>query len=104
DCFGNPSSLHTLGVEAENRVSAARSAIFAALGDKPANRLDAGRLIFTASGTEADNLALIGAASAKNFAPGKKILVSDSEHPAVLEPAAELERRGFRVVRVPTAG
>lgn len=103
DCFGNPSSLHTLGVEAENRVFAARSAILAALGDKPANRLDAGRLIFTASGTEADNLALIGAATAKNYT-GKKILVSDSEHPAVLEPAAELERRGFRVVCVPTVG
>lgn len=103
DCFGNPSSLHTLGVEAENRVFAARSAILAALGDKPANRIDAGRLIFTASGTEADNLALIGSATAKNFT-GKKILVSNSEHPAVLEPAAELERRGFRVVRVPTVG
>ena len=103
DCFGNPSSLHTLGVEAESRVYAARTQILAALGDKPANRLDAGRLIFTASGTEADNLALIGAATAKNFT-GKKILVSDSEHPAVLEPAAELERRGFRVVRVPTVG
>ena len=103
DCFGNPSSLHTLGVEAESRVYAARTQIFAALGDKPTNRLDAGRLIFTASGTEADNLALIGAATAKNYT-GKKILVSDSEHPAVLEPAAELERRGFRVVRVPTVG
>lgn len=103
DCFGNPSSLHALGVEAESRVYAARTQILAALGDKPANRLDAGRLIFTASGTEADNLALIGAATAKNFT-GKKILVSDSEHPAVLEPAAQLERRGFRVVRVPTVG
>ena len=104
DCFGNPSSLHALGVEAESRVYAARTQILAALGDKPANRLDAGRLIFTASGTEADNLALIGVSSAKNFAAGKKILVSNSEHPAVLEPAAELERRGFRVVRVPTVG
>ena len=103
DCFGNPSSLHTLGVEAESRVYAARTQIFAALGDKPTNRLDAGRLIFTASGTEADNLALIGAATAKNFT-GKKILVSDSEHPAVLETAAQLERRCFRVVRVPTVG
>ena len=103
DCFGNPSSLHTLGVEAENRVFAARSAIFAALGDKPANRIDAGRLIFTASGTEADNLALIGAATAKNYT-GKKILVSNSEHPAVLETSAQLERRGFKIVRVPTVG
>ena len=103
DCFGNPSSLHALGVEAESRVYAARTQIFAALGDKPANRLDAGRLIFTASGTEADNLALIGSATAKNFT-GKKILVSNSEHPAVLETAAQLERRGFRVVRVPTVG
>ena len=49
DCFGNPSSLHTLGVEAENRVFAARSAILAALGDKPANRLERNGGVYSAT-------------------------------------------------------
>ncbi len=104
ELFGNPSSLHSMGVEAEKAVSDARKTILASLGVRAASKLDERRLIFTASGTEANNLALIGAASAKNFGSGKKIIVSDSEHPAVLEPAKELERRGFTVVRVPTVG
>ncbi len=104
ELFGNPSSLHSMGVEAEKAVSEARKTILSSLGIRTASKLDERRLIFTASGTEADNLALIGTATAKNFGAGKKIIISDSEHPAVLEPAAELERRGFTVIRVPTAG
>ncbi len=104
DTFGNPSSLHTLGVDAERLVSDARRAILAAIGVKCSTKIAEKQLIFTASGTEADNLALMGAALAKKFGAGKKILVSDSEHPAVLEPAKELERRGFHVVRIPTVG
>ena len=104
DTFGNPSSLHTLGVDAEKIVSDARRAILATIGVRAVSKIAEKQLIFTASGTEADNLALIGAAAAKNFPAGKKILISDSEHPAVLEPAAQLERRGFTVVRIPTVG
>ncbi|MBE6612767.1 MAG: cysteine desulfurase [Ruminococcaceae bacterium] len=104
DCYGNPSSLHTMGVAAEKLVSDARRAILATLGVKCTTKIAENQLIFTASGTEADNLALIGAASAKKWNCTKKILISDSEHPAVLEPAAELERRGFEVVRIPTVG
>lgn len=104
DCFGNPSSLHDLGVQAEKLVSDARRAILATLGVKCVTKIAEKQLIFTASGTEADNLALIGTALAKSFTSKKKIIISDSEHPAVLEPAAELERRGFEVVRIPTVG
>ena len=104
EAFGNPSSLHTLGVEAEKLVSDARRAILSALGVRYATKLDGRQLIFTASGTEADNLALLGTACAKSFAPGKKIIISDSEHPAIMEPAKELERRGFEVVRISTKG
>ncbi len=104
DCFGNPSSLHALGLEAERIISSARKTILSTLGVKCSSSLDARQLIFTASGTEADNLALIGVASAKDFPKGKKILTSDSEHPAVLEALSELERRGFEVIKIPTRG
>ncbi len=104
DIYGNPSSLHTLGVEAEKLVSDARRAVLTSLGVRPITKLTEKQLIFTASGTEADNLALLGAVSAKGFGVGKKVLITDSEHPAVLETAAELERRGLTVVRIPTVG
>lgn len=102
DMYGNPSSLHDMGVDAEKAVSEARHTVLASLGVRAVGKIAERRLIFTASGTESDNLALIGTALAKNFGSGKKIMVSDSEHPAVLEPAAFLEARGFNVVRVPT--
>lgn len=104
DRFGNPSSLHSLGVEAEKLMSSARRSVLAAMGVPCRTMIDERRLIFTASGTEADNLALIGTALAKNFPKGKKILISDSEHPAVMNAAAELEKRGFIVIKIPTAG
>lgn len=104
DCFGNPSSLHNMGVDAEKLVSDARRAILASLGVRGVSKITEKQLIFTASGTEADNLALLGVATAKNFPEGKKIIISDSEHPAIMSPAAELEKRGFTVVRIPTVG
>lgn len=104
DVYGNPSSLHTLGVEAEKLVSDARRTVLTSLGVRPITKLTEKQLIFTASGTEADNLALLGSVLAKGFGAGKKVLISDSEHPAVLETAAELERRGLTVVRIPTFG
>ena len=100
--FGNPSSLHDLGLDAESVVSGARREILAALGIRYMTKLDGRQIIFTASGTEADNLALAGAAAAKDFAPGKKIITSDSEHPAVLETLKSLERCGFEIIRIPT--
>lgn len=104
ELYGNPSSLHTLGVEAEKEVSDARRTVLSSLGVRCISKITEKQLIFTASGTEADNLALIGTASAKRSNEKKKIIISNSEHPAVLEPAAELERRGFNVVRIPTVG
>ncbi len=104
DCFGNPSSLHNMGVDAEKLVSDARRAILASLGVRGVSKITEKQLIFTAGGTESDNLALLGVASAKNFPDGKKIIISDSEHPAIMSPAAELEKRGFTVVRIPTVG
>ena len=102
DCYGNPSSLHSLGVEAEKILSSSKRTILETLGVRCTTKLGERQLIFTGSGTEADNLALKGVANAKAFAPGKKIIVSDSEHPAILETAKVLESRGFRIVRIPT--
>ena len=91
--YGNPSSLHALGLAAEKEVRAARKTIAAAIGAKEET------LYFTACGTESDNTVLFGAAQAKKRS-GNKILVSAAEHPAILEPARKLESLGYEVVRI----
>ena len=91
--YGNPSSLHALGLAAEKEVRAARKTIAAAIGAKEE------ALYFTACGTESDNTVLFGAAQAKKRS-GNKILVSAAEHPAILEPARKLESLGYEVVRI----
>lgn len=98
--YGNPSSLHDIGLKAEKTVSLAREQVLTALGARDRNA----RLIFCASGTEADNLALRGVAYSKEKFRGGRIIITDSEHPAVDECAASLEAEGFEVVRIPTRG
>ncbi len=97
--YGNPSSLHAGGIAAEALLTSARKTVLNALGCR---RAAPDNLIFCASGTEADNLAVLGVAHAKSSFRGKKIITSDSEHPAVLRPSEVLEKEGFRVVRIPT--
>ncbi len=93
DAFGNPSSLHNEGREARAAVDDARQAVAALVGAEPTE------IVFTASGSEADNLALIGAFEAS---PGKRHFVTSAiEHPAVLETLRYLEGRGAVVTRVP---
>ncbi len=101
DIYGNPSSLHSAGLAAEKIISGARAEIFASLGVRGAKKEN---LIFTASGTEANNLALFGVAYAKKRRAKTKIITTDSEHPSILEPLRRLEEDGFVVVRIPTAG
>ena len=90
ECYGNPSSLHPLGQAAKALLEGARAEVYAALGLRgtPAP----GELLFTASGTEADNLAILGTAHAKERRRGGRILSTDSEHPAVENALASLER------------
>lgn len=90
DGFGNPSSLHALGLEAEKEVRAARKSLSRAVGAAE------DEVFFTSCGTESDNTVLMGAAQAKKRT-GKKIIVSAVEHPAILEPAKKLESMGFDV-------
>lgn len=99
--FGNPSSLHTLGMEAEKAVNEAREKIFTAIGAKKYGKTKPQMLVFTASGTEANNLALIGTATAKERRKGGKIIIGETEHPSVIETAKYLATRGFRVVFIP---
>lgn len=86
--FGNPSSLHQMGLEAEKTISKAREIIAANLGAKSRE------ICFTSGGTEANNLALFGGAK-KHV--GARIITTAAEHPSVVEPLKELARQGFEI-------
>jgi cysteine desulfurase len=88
--YGNPSSVHTKGVEAEKYVTEATKRIAKAL------KVSEKEIIFTSGGTESDNLALIGAAMAYKRA-GNHIITSKIEHPAILNTVRFLETEGFKV-------
>ena len=99
--WGNPSSVHGKGIEAERLVSAARAEIVKALGVKNPR---SGRLIFTGSGTEADNLAISGSIYGKKYRFRPRIVTTDSEHPAVANTLNFAEAHGFEVIRLSTKG
>lgn len=92
--YGNPSSIHQLGRQSRKVVDEARSVIAKSLG---ANDKD---IIFTSGGTEADNLAVVGAAL-KHQDKGKHIITSSIEHHAVLDSCHYLETLGFNVTYLP---
>ena len=97
--FGNPSSLHKMGFDAEKLLSDARGEILRSLSAR------AHKVIFTASGSEANNLAIIGRAFAKErYRKGKKIITSEGEHASINEPLMRLEKEGYKVVKIPTKG
>lgn len=97
--YGNPSSLHSVGLAAQKLVDEARSALGIALGVR---MLKPGQLVFTASGTEANNLAIRGCIYSKTRRVANKIITTDSEHPSVENLLRKLEEDGFEVVRIPT--
>ena len=92
--FGNPSSLHRKGIEAERYVREARDTIAASL------KVDPQEIIFTSGGTESNNLALIGGAMAHRRT-GNHIITTQIEHASVANPITQLEKQGFRVTRLP---
>lgn len=91
--WGNPSSLHRLGMDAENSVNKARERLAGIL------KCRAGELVFTSSGTEANNTAILGAAL-KGAKRGKRIITTSIEHPSVLETFERLSSQGFEVVKL----
>jgi cysteine desulfurase len=97
EVYGNPSSFHTFGQEANGPVEEARAKIASFLGARPAE------IVFTGGGTESDNHAIKGAAWA-NRKKGDHIITSAIEHHAVLEACRFLEKEGFRVTYLPVDG
>ncbi len=89
--FGNPNSLHAWGREGRQALERARATVARALGTAVKDSV-----IFTSGGTEADNLAIMGAAAAQ-ATRGRHVIVSSVEHHAVLNTAAYLSRQGFEV-------
>lgn len=92
--YGNPSSRHTKGVEAERYLREARQIIASTL------KADEKEIFFTSGGTESNNWALIGGAMANRRA-GNHIITTAIEHAAVLQPMLYLKEQGFEVTFLP---
>ena len=102
EIYGNPSSLHPMGQAAHAVIEEARREVALSLGFR--TPLSAGQLLFTSSGSEADNLAVLGTAYAKERRRAGCVVTTDSEHPGVMRAMEALEKDGFCVVRIPTVG
>ena len=94
DTFGNASSIHTQGQKARAAVEEARRQVADLLGAQPQE------IVFTSGGTESDNTALRGVASAL-AEKGRHIVTTSIEHPAVLRTCEQLSKEGFTVTHVP---
>ena len=88
--YGNPSSMHNKGVQAERYVRYGRETLAKIL------KVNEKEIYFTSGGTESDNLALIGCAMA-NYRAGKHLITTKIEHPAILQTMHYLEDQGFEV-------
>jgi cysteine desulfurase len=97
--YGNPSSLHAFGFEANRAINKARNHVASIIGAKPSE------IIFTGSGTEADNMATKGVAySVREKVPKRNHIITTSiEHDAVMESCRDLERNGFEVSYLPVS-
>ena len=91
--YGNPSSLHRAGLDAQLAVDRARKAIAASIG------VDSSEIYFTSGATESNNLALRGISAAYGR-KRRKIVISSVEHASVDETASALEKNGFEIVRI----
>lgn len=93
ECWGNPSSLHRKGIEADNMLIEARESVAKRLSCKPEE------IYFTSGGTEGNNIVLQGVARSMKR-KGKRIVTTCVEHPSVGETASFLEKEGFEVIRL----
>ena len=91
--FGNPSSFHKAGLDANAKLRKARQSVANLLG------CESEEIYFTSGGTEANNLAILGAAAALGRR-GKRIVTTAIEHESVLQTVDELEKQGFEVIRL----
>ena len=88
EVYGNPSSTHRAGIEAHRLLDEARENVGAALG---VGRINPENLIFTGSGSEANNTAILGCVYAKEKRRANRIITTDSEHPSVENVMKQLE-------------
>ena len=95
NCWGNPSSLHQAGIDADMLLRKARTTLSRAL------KCDAEEVVFTSGGTEGNNLAIFGAAYA-NKRKGNRVITTGIEHPSVLNAFRRLEQEGFEVIYIGT--
>ena len=95
--YGNPSSKHNKGVQAERYLNEAKETLASIL------KCDKKELLFTSGGTESDNMAFIGTAMA-NKRRGNHIITTMIEHPAILETTVFLEKNGFEITYLPVDG
>ena len=92
--YGNPSSMHNKGVEAEMHLRKAKETFARLL------KVQEKEILFTSGGTESDNIALIGTAMA-HCREGRHIITTQIEHPAILQTCAFLEEQGFQITYLP---
>lgn len=90
NAYGNPSSMHNAGIEAENYIRYAKEVFARTL------KVSEKEILFTSGGTESDNMALVGCAMA-NKRSGNHIITTKIEHPAILETVKFLEKQGFEI-------
>ena len=91
-CFGNPSSLHKMGIEAEKTLLKTKNIILQRLGKE-------GEVYFTSGATESNNLAIFGTANARKRR-GNRIVTTAIEHPSAAEPMKKLREQGFEVIEL----
>ncbi len=92
--FGNPSSLHSMGLKAEKKLEFARKTVAEAIG------AGADEIYFTSGGTEASNMCITGYLT-RNKHAGKKIITSSVEHPSVMNQFDALREKGYDVKTIP---
>jgi cysteine desulfurase len=95
DLAGNASSVHSFGQQAKSAIDLARGSVATLIGGETSE------VVFTAGGTEADNLAIRGAAEALEATGRRELVVSGIEHEAVLQTSRALARRGWTVTTLP---
>ena len=92
-CYGNPSLTPFAGAEAFRELETSRRAVARLIGARPEE------LTFTSGGTEANNLAVLGAAASRRR-EGRRVVTTAMEHASVAAACDELERQGFEVIRL----
>ncbi len=107
ECWGNPSSVHHLGQNADALLKSCRSTVVKSITRLSRFQNPMDKLLFTSCGTESNNIAMLGCAASKKRTPNADgilgtVIISEGEHPSIDNPAKRLADQGYALVRVPT--